>query len=218
MLLTLKTQPFFALQSNLELNHLCNWWWTHPAHFSALLVSWLSFHCFIFFSVLSDNYIAPAQYKWSCTSSGSIVDLFKVRTPCVFWAMSIPQCIWVSLQSSWKFLRIILPKSIVKVFISLPLFCLVSEQAGLGWAGILLSPALQGVLQADPWLPFTSAEHGQMTVLVPCQSFTITFLVLWAPSWPPVLSHASPNGFTVYGEQLVLFLQADTAAYQCGWD
>lgn len=85
--------------------------------------------------MLSDNYIAPAQYKWSCTSSGSVVDLFKVRTPCVFWGMSIPQCIWVSLQSSWKFLRIILPKSIVKVFISIPLSCLVSEQAGagLGW-------------------------------------------------------------------------------------
>lgn len=41
--------------------------------------------------------------------------------------------------------------------------------AELGWQhipSILLSPACDGVLQADPWLSFVCAEHGQMTVLV----------------------------------------------------
>lgn len=112
--------------------------------------------------MLLDNYIAPTQYKSSYTSSGSIVGIFKVRTPCVSWGMSISRHIWVFLYSSWKFSRIILLKSIVKVFISLPSSCLVSEQAGagLGWAGILLSPTLQGVLQADPWLPFTWTDDS----------------------------------------------------------
>lgn len=57
-----------------------------------------------------------------------------------------------------------------------------------------------------------------MTVLVPGRGFAIAALVLPAPSWLPVLAHPSPNAFTVYGEQLLLFLQSDTAAYQCGWD
>lgn len=132
MLLALKIQPLFSLQSNSELNYLYSWWWIPPAHFSSLLVLWLSFHCFVFFPMLLDNNIAPPQYKSFWTSSGSIVGLSKVRTPCVFWGMNIPQCIWVSPQHSWKFLRIILLKSIVKVFISLPSSCLISEQAGAG--------------------------------------------------------------------------------------
>lgn len=107
-----------------------------------------------------DNYIAPAQYKRSCTSSGSIVGLLKVRTPCIFWGMSIPQYIWVSLQYSWKFSRVALLKSIVNylfvfiVFIFLPSSCLFPQQAGagLGWDPPFPS-TLQGVLQADPWLP-----------------------------------------------------------------
>lgn len=99
-----------------------------------------------------------------------------------------------------------------------------TDGAGLGWQrspGVLLSPACGGVLQADPWLSFRCAEHGQMTVLVRvkyCEGFVITFPVFWAPYWLPAFAHASPNSFTVYHEQLVPFLQSDTAAYQCHWD
>lgn len=60
-----------------------------------------------------------------------------------------------------------------------------------------------------------------MTVFVRvkyCEGFVITFLVFWGPYWPPAFAHASPNGFAVYHEQLLPFLQSDTAAYQCCWD
>lgn len=77
-----------------------------------------------------------------------------------------------------------------------------------GWVGVL-SPMCDGALQADPCLSFTSADYGQMTVLLCvkyCEGFAITFLVLWAPFWLPAFAHASPDGFTVCHEQLVLFL------------
>lgn len=163
MLITLKRQSFFALQSNPELNYLCNWWWIPPVHFSVLLVLWLSFHSFIFFPMLLDNYIAPAQYKRSFTSSGSIDGLFKVSSPFVFWGMSIPQCSWVSLQHSWKFSGIILLKSIAKVFISLPSSCLVSEQAGAGLGWHPPFPSTPGCAQADPWLSMASDSACAMS-------------------------------------------------------
>lgn len=54
----------------------------------------------------------------------------------------------------------------------------------LGWVGntALASsfPVCGDALQADSRLSFTSAEHGQMTVLVHvkyCEGFVITFLV-----------------------------------------
>lgn len=60
MVLTLKTQPFFALQSNPELNYLCNWWWIPSVHFSAVSPVAV-FSLFYFISMLLDNCIAPAQ-------------------------------------------------------------------------------------------------------------------------------------------------------------
>lgn len=143
--LSLKAQSFFALQSNSGLDYPCNYVFTgdesHLYILPALLVSWLSFHCLIFFSLLVDNSIA---FKWSCTDSGSIVDLFKLWIPWVFWGMGISQCIWVSLQSYWKFLRTTVLIAVVEVFMVSPFLSafrqiFVSEHRW-SWAGLAVQP------------------------------------------------------------------------------